>query len=265
MSTKLGFCTSDSSPQSPVGVFDRTNSENAFKDYTIVHVLYCSGDIFGGNVQRPYDDKDGEPVVQKGLANAQSAVDWIVAQQSSGQLAETFSSVVVMGCSAGSIGAQLWSDSVIHSLKWNTIAIVPDSYAGVFPEGSQGPLVYDYGFCTSGFLNEENYAKCMDETLTLQDINAQYMTTNSHIPYSFIQSKTDIVQMSFYVAVGLSMNMTAAITPEIFYDDVNTIFEGYNTHPNFLTYLVDGDQHCFTPMNLYYSAGTFSCIICDVR
>jgi hypothetical protein len=65
-STKAGFCTSDSSPQSPVGVFDRTNAKNAYKDYTIVHVLYCSGDIHGGNVVRDYDDNNGVPVTQRG-------------------------------------------------------------------------------------------------------------------------------------------------------------------------------------------------------
>ncbi len=56
-STKAGFCTSDSSPQSANGVFDRSNPKNAYRDYTIVHVSYCSGDLFGGNVVRPYSDK----------------------------------------------------------------------------------------------------------------------------------------------------------------------------------------------------------------
>jgi hypothetical protein len=67
-STSGGFCTTDSSPQSATGVFDRTNSLNAFKDYTIVHVLYCSGDIFAGNVVREYNDKNGQPVTQKGTS-----------------------------------------------------------------------------------------------------------------------------------------------------------------------------------------------------
>jgi hypothetical protein len=31
--------------------------------------------------------------------------------------------------------------------------------------------------------------------------------------------------------------------------------QGYNVNPNFLTYLVSGDQHCFTPMSLYFTAG----------
>ncbi|RYY82396.1 hypothetical protein EON63_13420 [archaeon] len=89
-STKAQLCTTDASPQSLVGkemcsvciwpffihimiaytihhttynipgIFDRTNTKNNFKDYTIVHVLYCSGDVHGGNVVRPYTDSAGQ-------------------------------------------------------------------------------------------------------------------------------------------------------------------------------------------------------------
>jgi hypothetical protein len=119
------------------------------------------------------------------------------------------------------------------------------------------------------FLTEENYQKCISQQLTLQDINAQFIPQHPAVPFSFIQSKTDVVQMSFYTSVGLSMGLPAFQTPAQFYDDVNTIFEvnhsplvsphltiqGYNVNPNFLTYLVSGDQHCFTPLSLYYTSG----------
>ena len=104
--------------------------------------------------------------------------------------------------------------------------MIPDSYAGVFPPGSQGPLVYNYGFCSSGFLNKALYAKCMNKDLTLQDINMQNIRDSPEVPISFIQSKTDIVQMSFYVAIGATTPDTSAfITPKLFYNDVNEIFE----------------------------------------
>jgi hypothetical protein len=100
LSTKLNFCTSDVAPAGANGVFDRTNENNEFKDYTIVHVMYCSGDIFGGNVVRDYDDKAGVPVTQRGFKNAEASLDWIVGQQAAGNLASTLSNLVVMGCSA---------------------------------------------------------------------------------------------------------------------------------------------------------------------
>lgn len=76
------------------GVFDRNKEANTFKSYTIVNVLYCSGDIHGGNVVRDYVDSNGEPVTQKGLANAQAALDWVANQQHNGNLTAELSSLV---------------------------------------------------------------------------------------------------------------------------------------------------------------------------
>jgi len=223
-------------------------------------VSYCSGDVFGGDVVRPYNDKNGKPVIQKGLANAQSALDWVVQQQANGALAATLSNLVIMGCSAGSIGAQLWGKQVTSSLKWKQSAIMPDSYAGDFPDGTMGPLVYGYGFCSSGFLSDALYKKCMDQTLTLQDINMEFIAVNPSVPYAFLQSKVDVVQQSFYISVGISMNASQkSITPTQFYNDVNNIFGLYSqNNQNFITYLVDGDQHCFTCYDLLYTADGIS-------
>lgn len=219
-------------------------------------MLYCSGDVYGGNTTRPYNDKDGVPVQQKGLANAQSVLDWAAKQQTTGALASTLSELVVMGCSAGSIGAQLWGKQIINGLKWNKAAVVPDSYAGIFPEGTTGPLVYDYGFCSSGFLSPALYAKCMDQTITMQDMDLEFIASTPTVPYTFIQSKVDDVQISFYIAIGLTNNVTdPTINPTEFYDDVNTVFGTYNAAlTNFMAYLVDGPQHCFTNKALYYTA-----------
>jgi hypothetical protein len=120
-STKAGLCTTDCDPQGPNGIFDRKEATNAYKDYTIVHVMYCSGDLFGGDIVRDYTDSAGVPVVQKGYDNALSAVNWIQQQQSSGALASTLTDFVVMGCSAGSIGAQIWSDNALNFVNWKQV------------------------------------------------------------------------------------------------------------------------------------------------
>jgi hypothetical protein len=253
---KLGLCSTDVSVQSQVGVFDRTNARNRFKDYTIVHLSYCSGDVWGGNTTRDYTDAEGVPVIQVGVQNAQATLNWVVEQQKSGALASTLSELVVMGCSAGSVGTQLWAPTVLRTLKHESAAVVPDSYAGLFPPGSQGPLIRDYGYCDSGLLAPSLVALCRAGKLTLQTINIQSMkdmTEGSRVPYTFVQSKVDIVQQSFYVAIGLTTrNTSAVITPTLFYEGINAVFEQYNPQDPFLVYLLDGDHHCFTNQALYY-------------
>jgi hypothetical protein len=85
----LGLCTTDIVVQSLTGIYDRSGNYgvnnnnnhrdvgnkydipgdnkgikidkdyiiNPFRMYTIVNVLYCSGDVHGGNVTRSYRDK----------------------------------------------------------------------------------------------------------------------------------------------------------------------------------------------------------------
>jgi len=209
-------------------VFDRTNELNSYKDYTIVHALYCSGDVWIGNVTRPYgkdfvlkispqissslndsvqrqDDPNGSPVVQSGYYNARSTIDWIISQQSKGSLASTLSSLVVMGCSAGSIGAQVWGNDILKGLRWKTAAIVPDSYAGVFPDGTQGPLIYDFGTCTviENFVGSELVQLCNNEELTLQDIMEELIAETPNIPYGFVQVYI-YVYLSFFFLSHIS-------------------------------------------------------------
>jgi hypothetical protein len=260
MSTKAHLCTTRATPLPGLGVFDRSNEKNKFRDYTIVNVLYCSGDVHGGNTVRSYNDRWGVPVTQKGLANAQSVLDWAAKQQASGALASTLSELVVMGCSAGSIGAQLWGKQVLNTLQWSKAAVVPDSYAGIFPEGSTGPLMYGFGFCSSGFLSPELYAKCMDQTLTLQEVDLELIAATPTVPYAFVQSKIDVVQRTFFRAIAFTGNYSDdQMSPAIFYSDVSKVFDEYNAKlGNFLVYLVDGHNHCYTPRETFYLTDALS-------
>eukprot|EP01038_Epipyxis_sp_PR26KG_P006371 gene6371-8773_t len=258
--TPLSMCSTDVAPQPETGIFDRSNVNNKFKSYTIIHPSYCSGDVWAGDVVRDYNDKNGQPVTQKGLANAQSVIDWIKKQQASGALSSTLTDLVIMGASAGSVGSQLWGKTILNSFSYKQASVIPDSYAGVFPEGSQGPLIYDFGFCKSGFLSSSLYSKCVAQTLTFQDINLEFFAATPNVPYAFIQSKSDIIQESFYVAIGLTTrNTTAAITPAEFYNGLNDVFGLYKANlPNVVVYLVNGINHVYTDRPLYFISDSYS-------
>lgn len=251
------FCTTTASPSAASGIFDHSDSSNPYKDYTIVQVLYCSGDLHAGNVVRDYNDDQGQPVMQMGQTNTQSVIDWVKDQQTKGNLASTLTDLAIMGCSAGSIGAQVWGPEVARQIQATSVGVVPDSYAGIFPEGTQGPLIADYGMCPwlEGKVSDEVYQACVNREITLQMMVGDYLKSNPSLLYSYIQSKTDDVQMSFYITVGLlTPDADASITPEQFYQDVNEVFSAYNKNDNFITYLVDGSQHCYTPNSYFYSA-----------
>ena len=248
------LCTTDIRKQSPVGIFDRLSARNEFKDFTIVMGIYCSGDIWAGNKTQDYS-KNGQPVTQVGYLNAKATVDWVTKQQASGSLSSVLSNLVIMGCSAGSIGAQLWANTVLEKLQYKTAAVVPDSYAGIFPDGSEGPLIYSFGACSTPLIASDLKSSCNAQSLTMRSIAEENIKKVPNIPYAYIQSKVDEVQMSFYVSVGITTNTSAVLTPSSFYAKTNELFGTYNAlDKNFITFLVNGPHHCYTNQEIYYTA-----------
>ena len=53
-----------------------SNDKNPYKDYTSIHIMYCSGDLHAGNVTRDYADSSGNPIVQVGYSNTLATLDW---------------------------------------------------------------------------------------------------------------------------------------------------------------------------------------------
>ena len=58
-----------------VGLYDRKNPENPFRDWTHVYVPYCTGDLHWGNNDKTYSGPSGPYVVRhRGAVNAAAAV-----------------------------------------------------------------------------------------------------------------------------------------------------------------------------------------------
>lgn len=249
------LCRIDAEPYDMVGIFDRANPDNRFRNYTVVVALYCSGDIFGGSVVRPYRDSAGHWVNQTGIQNAQATLDWVYQQQQAGELTNSLSELVVMGSSAGSIGVQLWANEVINTLSYDKVAVVPDSFVGFFPPGTEGPLVKEYGFCRSHILPINLKPSCEEGQFEFSVLMTQFMRMNPNIPFAYLQSKEDEVQFAYYIAIGLTSHVSAELTPHQFYGNVSDILAGYSiNNRNMVTFLVDGTQHTFTPNEHYYTA-----------
>jgi len=160
-----------------------------------------------------------------------------------------------MGTSAGSIGAQLWSNEVLAKVPYSKAAVIPDSFIAFFPPGTQGPFIKDFGMCTDSILPKNLQDECSNEQLTLQMMMQEFMKMNPNVPFSFIQSKEDDVQYSYYVAVAATAHVDPRITPDEFYANCSAILVDYNlANPNFLVYLVDGTQHTYTDKKLWYTS-----------
>ena len=83
----------------------RLHEDNAVRDWNLVYLPYCTGDVHTGNAVVSYSDPDGvEPDIEfhhAGHANVLAAVDWMA-----GEFADV-PRLLVSGCSAGGAGAMV--------------------------------------------------------------------------------------------------------------------------------------------------------------
>ena len=112
-----------------VGLDDQTNPNNPFKDWNVVFVPYCSGDVHLGDAEATYTSGANSVTIQhRGFANAKVAEKWA---------REHFvnpEQVFVTGSSAGAYGALLHGAWLERVYPASDINVLGDAGNGVITE-----------------------------------------------------------------------------------------------------------------------------------
>ena len=87
------------------GITDIEREDNAFKDWNLVYIPYCTGDFHIGNAVNSYKDKNGNSVevTHHGQANMIEAFNWIFRHF------HTPEKILIAGESAGGFGNIFWT------------------------------------------------------------------------------------------------------------------------------------------------------------
>ncbi len=220
-----------------VGIYDRANPENPFREWTHVYIPYCTGDLHWGNASRAYPSA-GTPVViqHRGAANAAAALRW------ASENVPDPSRVTVTGCSAGGYGAILWAPALIARYSGASVVHLSDSAAGVVPPGFFATVLAAWDVSAAwpkdiGPLALENLDPAR---MTLADL---YSGIAGHYPlatFSQFNTLADSTQTYFY---GLTRGQTA--TPVEWSEQMQAgIASIKGANPNFSAYTAPGTQHC---------------------
>jgi hypothetical protein len=245
----MNLCNKAVKTQPATGLFDRYNKDNPFKDYTVVHIGYCSGDAHAGHADRDWADENGYPIRQRGYENAITAVDW--AKRNVGN--KKLDHLVLTGCSAGSLGTQVWSRKLLQEFQYERAGVIADSYAAIFPTGSQPHFIKDLGICSTGVLQGDMQKKCDKGKISVQNFYDNTMKTFPEVAFANLDSKYDKVQIAFYQAIHVSWNgVPDVLTANFYYQRLSEIVGPYSKNPNYVSYLVTSNQHCYTPFDLLY-------------
>jgi len=220
-------------------------ADNNFRDFTFVAPAYCDGGAYVsnttlGNKNRP----------QTGYLNVKYAADW-----AKRNLDSRLSRFAIAGSSAGALGTMAWSDVMLTDFQYEKATVVVDSYMGVFPSGTQGPTIKNFGACNSPlFANFRS--TCEAGNSNIQDVFDYTIQKHPNVAFSMIQPKGDIVQIGFYAAIAVTFGRLDIILANTMYERTNTIMKRFSRHDNFVHFHIDGAAHTFLQTDKYFSQTT---------
>jgi len=232
-------------PQGIGGALDAGNPANPIKDYTVVFVPYCTGDLHAGSVTRSYNNA-GHPntplpsqfdIQHRGFDNFMVVLDWI-----SRNVAPP-SDLVVAGASAGGYGATVNFPWVAKLYPQARLTVVADASQGVttanFDAGLPGRGSWDMQLAPFAF---------GPDALSLRSAELLRAAARSYPNARFAQYSTtqDAVQSDFYAYMKLAYGPGGACVNPLpdWNQQMLSTLASYNAElPNFRSYVAPGSDH----------------------
>jgi len=235
-------CTKEPAPASWEGVLEFKNWRNPYHGYTMVRILYCSGDLHAGDTEMPWGP-GGAMVQQRGYRNTQATLDWTLKQF------PRLQKLAILGYSAGALGLQLWADSILRQFEDRDASAVvyQDSFAGIlYPPGPalaqmQAGINAMWKVCNEAFLFPEAQVACKAGQFTWQGYFAETMQRHPHVGFAGVSSKGDFVQVAF------NTFFYPGLTAEVYYRDATLQYKEFAKNDNYRVYLLNGDEHWQLP------------------
>jgi hypothetical protein len=201
--------------------------ENPFRDWTVVHIPYCTGDIHWGDARTTYGS---DTIEHRGFVNASAALDWIYRRFPNP------SNVFVSGCSAGAYGAALHSAYLAQRYPAAQVSVFADSGAGIITESFLVDSLPNW----NAQANLPSFVPGLDVPLSELSLAEVYIRIGQRFPsLRLAQQSThyDQDQVFFYTAMG---GMRADWPPAMraSHDRIATAI------PNFTSYVPGGSMHC---------------------
>ena len=218
------------------GIFSQNDPANPFRDFTIVTVPYCTGDVYVGDSQINHGSKDYPyQLNHKGYDNA------LFTLQEAARLFSDTKKVVLMGTSAGGIGA--------YTHMKNLNRLFPNSEKFVISDAGtpfQPPFVSEKVYETvlqnwnayKGFPVDSNFRPASHFGAVLEFNRKQF----PHIKFGLISSYADYVMSGFAYALG-APDATTAVR-----DILRTASDHQigTDHPNQKVFYTETWGHTFT-------------------
>ena len=229
-------------PRGEDGILDLARPDNPFRDYSVLYIPSCTGDVHWGNNVRTYREGGREVTIHHGgFINARAALAWVYERVRSPK------NVFVTGCSAGSVGSAAFAPFVIERYERARVTQLGDSLAFVFHRPLD--LQEDYRA-------HANFPPWIAAVRRIEPgsftMARYYAAIARHYPdmvFSQFNYAGDRVQRLFYEAVGGDGDdFRGALARSL--DEIR------HAAPNFRCYTSEGDGHCVLNGRDFYTHET---------
>lgn len=235
---KAELMTADD-PARMSGIFDLADPRNPVRDWTMVFVPYCTGDVHSGsNTARYHDPQTGRPytIQHRGWDNAQVILHWMRRN------VRSTAHLLVTGSSAGAYGAATHFAALRGMYPRGNAVFLGDAGQGVMTPDffSKRNTSWNYRLPEKVFGRDAELSPSIDMVARLaahfpEDRFAQYTTAH------------DATQRAFYALMGADRSCdawTSKMAQEL---------GRRQTEPNFRSYLAEGETHTILRTPLFYT------------
>ncbi len=217
------------------GLLDFKNNNNNIKDWSVLNLPYCTGDLFLGNKNTIYKKNNKEiQIFHHGKNNLNYALEWLKSNDS-----RHFQKKLIVGSSAGGYGAILNSNYVNK--------VIPSNQTYVFFDASDG--VVSKTFEDKVFSRNSVWGYKPTSTKRNDYIINRYnqiISSNPHIKYGSFTTSSDIMQILFFNIMNNSPNNWLNISNESIKDWQYKSSENQKfllNNRNYFTYIQDDCIH----------------------
>lgn len=259
------------------GVMDIKDPGNPFYAYTVVEVVYCSGDAFAGASEHfwimPAQSASAwKPM--KGYANTLAVMEWTKAQFEGPEpgLSSPLESFVISGESAGALGVQLWQADILERFKGHyqdkKTIFIADSFLGLQVndvDALQRGIMDYWGLCETGIMPAPLLQRCLNKNINIRDLVLYNLKTYPEVRLLMPLSKFDQVQIIFGDLVvafrepsTLLRDFLSGKTEKVqarlfnhstFYNELTAHVSMFAAYPQFSVFLVNSDYHGWTKLS----------------
>ena len=190
--------TSDSANDASVrqGIFDVANEANPVRDYTMVYIPYCTGDLHLGTRTVDYErgQKDFE-VRHQGAVNLEAVLDWVYSNVKSPRL------VFVAGVSAGAVPSPVVAAKMARRYPRARIVQLGDGAGGYRTPAVPGLLA---GWGATDYLQRDAAFRSLDSAdFTFERIYLAASRAAPRVHFAQYNAVEDATQLYFLSLLGI--------------------------------------------------------------